>query len=177
MQQIFVAQIRVGCENKFIEKVKKIVKIQNNEEFLKNTEFVYIQRELFIRREGKNLREIQPMFPGYIFIMTENLSNDLIDFLRKTENFIRFLPQTINPQALYGNDLQIIQKFTEFGEILIPSKITFDENDRIVVKEGPLLGFEGNIIKVDRRKKRAKIKFDFASESFTIDLSFEVLEK
>ena len=53
----------------------------------------------------------------------------------------------------------------------------FDENDRIVVIEGPLKGFEGSIIKVDRRKHRAKIQVDFAGNAHTMDLSFEDIEK
>ncbi|MDR2619211.1 MAG: antitermination protein NusG, partial [Treponema sp.] len=32
------------------------------------------------------------------------------------------------------------------------------------------------IIKVDKRKGRAKIKLDLYDDSFTIDLAFEVLE-
>ena len=43
--------------------------------------------------------------------------------------------------------------------------------------EGPLKGFEGSIIKVDRRKQRAKIRVDFAGSSHTMDLSFEDIEK
>jgi len=49
--------------------------------------------------------------------------------------------------------------------------------NRIVVLHGPLSGLEGRIIKVDQRKKRAKIALDLCSDSFTIDLAFEVIEK
>jgi transcriptional antiterminator NusG len=41
--------------------------------------------------------------------------------------------------------------------------------------EGPLMGLEGRIIKVDRRKGRAKINLDLYNDSFTIDLAFEVI--
>jgi transcriptional antiterminator NusG len=41
--------------------------------------------------------------------------------------------------------------------------------------DGPLLGLEGKIIKVDRRKKRAKIKLNLYDDSFTVDLAFEVI--
>ena len=42
--------------------------------------------------------------------------------------------------------------------------------------EGPLKGLEGLIIKVDKRKKRAKIKMDFANDSILIDLGFELIK-
>ena len=38
-------------------------------------------------------------------------------------------------------------------------------------------GLEGRIIKVDRRKKRAKIKLSLYEESFRVDFGFEILEK
>lgn len=57
------------------------------------------------------------------------------------------------------------------------SKVYFNEEDRIVVSEGPLKGLEGRIIKVDKRKGRAKIKLDFYDNSFAIDLAFEIISR
>jgi transcriptional antiterminator NusG len=53
--------------------------------------------------------------------------------------------------------------------------VYFNENSRIVVVEGPLMGLEGRIIKVDKRKGRAKIKLDMYEDSFTCDLAFEII--
>ena len=78
---------------------------------------------------------------------------------------------------LAGKDLEIIRHFMGLGPKIGPSLVRFDENDRILVIEGPLKGFEGSIIKVDRRKQRAKIRVDFAGSSHTMDLSFEDIEK
>ena len=65
----------------------------------------------------------------------------------------------------------------KFGEIAEPSRVHFDENDRIVVDSGPLQGLEGKIVKVDRRKGRAKIQLDLYTENFLLDLGFEVISK
>jgi transcriptional antiterminator NusG len=68
-------------------------------------------------------------------------------------------------------------RFTKiFGPVAGISKVYFDQNSRIVVVEGPLAGLEGNIIKVDKRKRRAKVKLDVYDDSFAIDLAFETLE-
>jgi transcriptional antiterminator NusG len=37
------------------------------------------------------------------------------------------------------------------------------------------MGLEGRIIKVDKRKRRAKIMLDLYNDSFSIDLAFEVI--
>ena len=63
----------------------------------------------------------------------------------------------------------------KIGPVAGKSKVYFDENSRIVVTEGPLMGLEGKIVKVDKRKGRAKIKLDLYDDSFAIDLAFEVI--
>ena len=62
-----------------------------------------------------------------------------------------------------------------FGSAAKLSKVAFDENDRIKVIDGPMQGLEGQIVQVDKRKGRAKIKLDMFSDSFLIDLGFEVI--
>ncbi len=41
---------------------------------------------------------------------------------------------------------------------------------------GPLKELEGKIVKVDRRKGRAKVKLDMFEHAFLIDFGFEALE-
>ena len=72
--------------------------------------------------------------------------------------------------------MSILQHFLKFGQNISASQVYFDEHDRICVVEGPLKGLEGLIIKVDKRKKRAKIKMDFANENLLIDLGFELIK-
>ena len=137
------------------------------------------QRFLDVRRAGKTVRDNAPVFPGYIFIGLET-GDDIQNYrhaFRHTEGFFRFLRsyQTIVPLA--GRDLEIVLHFiSKAGPLAGKSKVYLDENSRIVVMEGPLLGLEGRIVKADKRKGRAKIKLDLYDESFTIDLAFEILD-
>ena len=54
--------------------------------------------------------------------------------------------------------------------------MVFDENNRIRVIDGPLPRLEGSIVKVDRRKGRAKVALSFHGRTIVADLGFEVLE-
>ena len=56
------------------------------------------------------------------------------------------------------------------------SKVIFDENKRIRVIHGALKGLEGKIVKVDRRKQRAKVALTLYEDSFLIDFGFDLLE-
>jgi transcriptional antiterminator NusG len=119
------------------------------------------------------------VFPGYLFLESEeeHLYHYHWEF-RRTEGFFRFLKSNRNIQPLSGRDLETVLHFIKkTGPLAGISQVYFDENFRIVVVDGPLAGLEGNIVKVDRRKKRAKIKLDLYDDSFTIDLGFELIDK
>jgi transcription termination/antitermination protein NusG len=132
-----------------------------------------------IRRRGVTRKELRPIFPGYLFIQSEGILDepDLYWTIRRTEGFIRFLRESSSPSPLSERDLGLIRHFISFGEYADTSKVTFDENDRIVVLEGPLKGLEGSIVKVDRRKGRAKVVLDMYDSKIPIDLGFEVVER
>jgi transcriptional antiterminator NusG len=138
------------------------------------------QRALDIRRSGKIIHSKAPIFPGYIFLELET-REDILNYqwsFRRTEGFFRFLRSNRDIAPLSGRDLELVLHFIQkVGPLAGKSKVVFDENSRIVVVEGPLSGLEGRIIKVDKRKGRAKIKLDLYDDSFTIDFGFEALNK
>jgi transcriptional antiterminator NusG len=166
----FVAQVSTGNELK----IKRILELQNNEWI--NQIFIPRKR-ISIRKLGKKRDKIQTIFPGYLFLGIDSSKPDVVKELIRNSEIIRILPENAKPKALEGNDLTLIKHFLSFGEVLEKSLVQFNKNDRIVIKEGPLLGLEGNIIKIDKRKQRARVKLDMYSESFQVDFGFEYLDK
>ena len=138
------------------------------------------RRKLSIRRKGIMIPGTSAVFPGYIFLeVTEDSLMEQYHWqFRKTAGFYRFLKSNQNVQPLLDKDLETALHFikkTGPQALAGISKVYFDENSRIVVVEGPLAGLEGKIVKVDKRKGRAKIKLDLYDDSFTIDLGFEMM--
>jgi len=168
----YAIQVRTRSENKYI----KLFKSRYHEI---NLPLYFPQREITISKKGKIKKALYAIFPGYIFIEAEYeediLSNQFC--FREIEGFFRFLKSNQDITPLSGHSLDIVLHFIKrTGQIAGSSKVYFDENSRIVVLEGPLKGLEGKIIKVDKRKGRAKISLDLYSDSFSIDLAFEVIE-
>lgn len=138
----------------------------------------FLRRRLSIRRGGRTGNELAPIFPSYIFLESEEtLSISVRWSLRRTDGFYRFLKSNRDVRPLEGRDLELVLHFLRLGSVAEKSRVVFDESDRISVLEGPLKGLEGNIVKVDKRKGRAKIKLDLYEDSFTIDLAFEKMTK
>jgi len=136
------------------------------------------RRRLDVRRGGKIRQATAAVFPGYVFVEAES-AGEILDSqwdFRHTDGFFRFLRSNQDIAPLAGRDLDLALHFIKkAGPVAGKSKAYFDENSRIVVLEGPLMGLEGRILKVDRRKGRAKVRLDLYGDSFAIDLSFEAV--
>jgi transcriptional antiterminator NusG len=140
------------------------------------------QRKLLIRRKGRLLNHTAPIFPGYVFLCLpdDQPVSPFFLSLKGVSGFFKFLPSNQNIRPLAGRDLTTVTHFVSIKQkdcIAGVSKVFFNEQDRIVVLAGPLLGLEGRIIAVDKRKGRAKARLDLCQDSFTIDFAFEVLQK
>ncbi len=135
------------------------------------------RRKLTIRKKGVLKESLSPIFPGYLFFQAEELTSDIHWVLRRTPGFVRYLKNNQNIVPIEGSDKELLLHFLHFGEIVEKSQVSFDENKRIKVISGPMKGLEGRIVKVDKRKRRAKISLSLYEESFTIDFGFEILEK
>jgi transcription antitermination protein, nusG family len=167
----YAVQVRTGREPELLKKIRKL-----GEEAQHELQAYFPRRVLYIRKKGIRQKVDAPVFPGYIFLEVDTLSVPLSWQLRQTPDFYHFLPNNQNPRPLMDNDLALLRHFLSFGEVSAPSKVYFDENTRICVVEGALKGLEGKIIKVDRRKYRAKVLLDMYTDTFPIDLAFDVIE-
>jgi len=138
------------------------------------------QRDLSIKKAGKTKPARLAVFPGYVFLEL-GCGEDVRNYkwaLKGIDGFYRFLKSNRQITPLQDRDLELVLHFIKrVGPVAGVSNVYFDENSRIVVLHGPLSGLEGKIVKVDRRKKRAKIVLDLYGDSFSIDLAFEVMEK
>ena len=172
MLYYYTLQLATGKEALFIQKAKKLL-VQTDIQ----AHFIYLTREMTIRRHGILQKQILPLFPSYIFLeISDKLPNELYTLLRTLPEFYHFLPHNKNPQPLHERDLQIITHFMQAGTKIGSSLVTFTTDQHITVISGPLKGLEGNIIKVNRRKQRAKIRLNFEHTVMTIDLAFDEIE-
>ena len=167
----YAIQVKTRAENRFIKLFKGM--------YPEITFPIHFpQRTLNVRKNGKIKPSISPIFPGYIFIEAECDEEILAHQwkFRRTEGFHRFLRSNQEITPLTNRDLELVLHFiNNAGPVAGRSKVYFNENSRIIVVDGPLLGLEGRIIKVDKRKGRAKIMLDLYNDSFAIDLGFEVI--
>jgi transcriptional antiterminator NusG len=134
------------------------------------------RRSLRIRRAGVWRDSVAPIFPSYVFLQSSAVDPDLYAALKRTPGFVRFLPSNEALAPLEQKDQGLLSHFLSFGEIVQRSTAIFDENKRIRVISGPLKNLEGLIVRVDRRKGRARVRLEMYEDSFEVDFGFEALD-
>jgi transcription termination/antitermination protein NusG len=168
--EYFVIQIKTGIEQQFLD-------ITARYHSLYRLRFIWLRKNTGQKKKGITKDVLVSLFPGYIFVEAERIPVEDLSVLRTISGFIRFLRDNQHIDPLSPMDREIVRHFISFGEIVGKSKAYFDENSRIKIVSGPLEGLEGSIIKVDRRKKRAKVKLDLYEDSLYINLDFELIDR
>jgi Transcription antiterminator len=167
----YTAQVCTGHEQKFIDQIQPVLPRESAVQ-----QIIFLQKVLHIQRHGIMQDELTPLFPGYVFLETDReLDAATCTEMRQSQYFFRFLKSNRNITPLCDSDLKLLRHFMSFGERAEPSRAYFNAEQRIVVTEGPLKGLEGNIVKVDKRKSRAKIKVNFEDSPIIMDLAFDLI--
>ena len=169
----YVVSVQPRREERFVHAAQQLTRTGGD--LPAEVSFYWPRRKLTIRRKGRKVETLAAVFPGYVFINAESISNQVFRSLKSLPGFYRFLESNDRIRPLSGRDEEIVAHFVKFGGIVGKSTVTVDENQRIRVLHGPLEGLEGMIVKVDKRKQRAKVRLDLYNESFLVDFGFELL--
>lgn len=115
------------------------------------------------------------MFPGYIFIITENIEK-VYFALKHVPEFAKILGDGKDPIALYQREVQLLQSMKNKDHI-IEMSLGYMENDRIVITQGPLRNYTGCIKKIDRHKCIAIIEAEMFGRTMELKVGLEVVSK
>ena len=168
----FVVSVQPRKEQRFIKAARTIGRAGGA---LAAVTFHWPQRKLTIRRKGRRKETLAPVFAGYVFLETESVTDELFRAVRQLPGFYRFLESNDRIRPLVGSDHELISRFIMLGGVIGKSQARMDENQRVRVVHGPLEGLEGLIVRIDKRKQRAKVRLDLYKESFLVDFGLELL--
>ena len=165
----FALQVWTGNEARFVQVAERMLAGTG-------VRLLWPRRSLRIRRAGTWRDTVAPIFPSYVFLQSAAFDPGLYADLKRTPGFVRFLPSNEAVAPLEAKDQGLLSHFLSFGEIVEKSTAVFDENKRIRVIAGPLRNLEGLIVRVDRRKGRARVRLEMYEDSFEVDFGFEALD-
>ena len=159
-----------GREAEFLESIKRKVPVGLYDK-------AWVPYRIKISKyHGEERQDTIRLFPGYIFIDTEN-PDDIHISLRGEKHYIGILKQGDRFTPVSNEEREIITYFTGDKGVAGVS-LGVKENGRTRILEGPLKGMDDRIVRVERNKKRAWIRLDnFLGQDREIPFALEIVER
>lgn len=119
---------------------------------------------------------IQPSlsFP-VILSATRQIPRTVQQYLLRMDDFARVLSQDGQFVPLAKEEVQLIGGFTHKGDRVVPMSEALKDGDQVLVTAGPLLGHEGLIKTINRRKSTAYLELDLCGRRVTTRVGLAVL--
>lgn len=166
--EYYCLMVRTGGEASFKEQATKVFSSQGI-----NATLYLFQRRL---RRGKGEYYDAVLFPGYLFLEVEGLTAEVFGLLKKVKDFCRVLPSNAEPQMIRGAALDELKLFMGHGGYLGVSQVVFLPGKKIRAVAGPLMGLEGNVYKVNKKKKQITVISSLSPDGKKFDLLYEEAE-
>ena len=166
--EYYCVMVLTGEEKSFRNAATEALK-----ESFPDTEFFSFERKLYTPRRGWFEA---PLFPGYTFFYTPAFSSELLAELRKIKGFCHILRDNQNPEKITGLSLDELKLFIRNGEHWGISKVQFLPGQKIKAVSGPLMGLEGNIVAVNKKKKQITVQSTITTDGKRFDLLYEDAE-
>lgn len=132
------------------------------------------KRKMRERKEGKWEDIIRILFPGYVLLNCE-MNGKNYNQIREIPGVIKLLKDNDGPQEINEYEIEIIGMLTANNEVIGSSRVFIQGGD-VVVIDGPLLGLEGYIQAIDKRKGRVKVVLNLMGEPRTVELSVAMVQ-
>lgn len=137
--------------------------------------------ETIFRCSGHIKKELKPLFPSYVFIESNLPSIEMINKTKKlifySKDIIRYLKyEDTGDIAMREHEKNMLLKLCNNSHLIEPSSGVI-VGSKVYIKEGPLMGLESIVRKIDRHKRRAVIEVDFMGTNKSINVALEIVEK
>ena len=165
----YVMQVRTGTEERIRLQCERVI-----EKAVLERCFIphYQQKKRF---QGKWHIQEKILFPGYVFLIARNVElvreklQKVIGLTKLIGTGDEIIPLTDQETALLlrmGGEEQVVE--ISVGVI---------EKDKVKIQEGPLVGMEGLIKKIDRHKRLAYLEVEMLGRTTTVKLGLEIVAK
>ena len=173
----YVVQVLSGQEEKACELIKRHVaqaETASGRKVLKECFVPRYQVERKFHGEYKLLE--RTLFPGYVIAVTTQVA-ELNRILGGVSAFTRILGDEKSFIPLDRTEMTFINSFTTEKHRVIQLSKAVAEGDSARVIEGPLMGCEAWIRKVNRRKGTARVEMTMFGRTITVEIGLAMVTK
>lgn len=165
----YTIQVRTGSEKMICEKIIQTVGVDLYQEcFVPLAEYI-------VKRNGVYQKMIRPLFPGYLFIVTDCIEQVSAQ-LSKISAFKRVLKSDNIFTPIEQEEADLIAGLYDDTYLVRLSKGMI-VNSRVMVLSGPFQGREGLIKKIDRHRRTGLVEMSMMGRPMQIQIPLEIVEK
>lgn len=119
----------------------------------------------------------EKLFPGYLFMDLEASQVELVlQALRRATEHAKVLKTGDELFPIHEEEEQLLRRLT--GDTTnVAVSVGVIVGDKIIVKEGPLIGMEGMIKRIDRHKRMAVLEVELFNRVSEVKVGLEIVEK
>lgn len=165
----YVIQVRTGTEENICCQCRKII----DTSVLERCFIPYYQEKKKYQGEWHTRERI--LFPGYVFLVTDHLE-ELYDSLKDVIGSTRLIGTGEEIVPLSEEEVTLLLRLGK-EEQLVEMSTGIIENSQIRILEGPLMGMEGTIRKIDRHKRKAWLEIEMFGRIVEMQVGLEVIAK
>ena len=137
-------------------------------------------KEVVHRIQGKRVIVKKPLFPSYVFVETELNPNGfqqaLLQYRSQIRGILKELRYEDDVSALSTEERAYLEGLMDEEHNVRISKGEILDGE-VIITEGPLKGYESNIIRIDRHKRRAILNVRMNDREMQVDVSLEIVKK
>lgn len=152
--------------------------------FIKNTIERYLsepiwmtifQKEMIHTRRGKSVRVYTALFSGYIFI--HKRIEHVVALARKLLPAERITMVSINkkPCMVFREEMEVLINNTDSNGMLQVS-LGKRVNDAIQITHGALKNFQGKILWIDEKRRKAKVEINLFKRKIKVNLGIDFID-
>jgi transcriptional antiterminator NusG len=139
-----------------------------------NIRILVPKRKLKERKNSNWEYKIRTLFPGYVLI-NGCIGIEEYYSLKNVPGIIKILKNNQGLLEINEHEISLINRMICNNDIIGCSNIYID-GSTILVIDGPLLGMEGYIVSIDKRKGRAKVRLNLMGEARIVELSIAIIQ-
>jgi len=164
----YVVHTYSGYENKVKTDLEKTVKNRELEDFF--FDIVVPMEEQIEIKDGKRKTNLKKVFPGYVLIKMI-VTEESWYIVRNTRGVTGFVGSGTDPIPLTDEEIR------NMGFEIAVVNIDYSLNDSVKVINGPLAGFIGNVIEINKEKGKVKVLVSMFGRETPVELEFAQVEK
>lgn len=165
----YAVMVRSGTEEEIRKQCRAVVPTEVLED-------CFIPRyESMKRYRGEWHKEKKVLFPGYVFMVSEDVEQ-LFQKLKQVAGLTKLLGTGDEIVPLAEEEIRLLKDFGNEEQVVKLSKGII-AGAQVIIKEGPLKGYEGCIRKIDRHKRLAYLELEMMGRKVEAQVGVEIVEK